>query len=105
MKKVQQVVEYTEYENTEVQIEGYGPKFDSSGNWCWSPGHGLPELEEGKELVVLYPCDCGCWNNTKQEWAVKVIMEANNPERFVLMGKDPRYSISRHGNVWRLHKR
>lgn len=57
--------------------------------WCWVPSHGLPKVEEGKEVVLLYPCDCGCWRAESTERSMKLInqmasgIKISTPRRYV----------------------
>lgn len=87
------------FPNAEVQIHG-GSDGDSFGNWWWVPFHGLPEIESGKEVVILHPCDCGCWNEAHNRRAMDVILKDKNPERFVLVLHDDRYHVSRDSTHW-----
>jgi hypothetical protein len=73
--------------------------------WWWAPSHRLPAVEDGKKVVLLYPCDCGCWDGDRTRWAIDVISQDPNPERFVLVRVDPRYLVHKDENLWHISSR
>jgi len=83
-------------QNEKVQIHGERDG-DSFGNWWWTPSKGLPEIETGKEVVILHPCDCGCWSREKQKDAMD-LLEGN--DKFVMIRGDERYHVSRDQTHW-----
>ncbi len=100
------------FKDEEVQHEGLsrntnrivagGQIFTVGDQWCWVPSHGLPDVEDGKNVVLLYPCDCGCWRTTSIERSMVLINQDPNPERFVLVRGDPRYDVHKDGNLWQV---
>ncbi len=94
------------FRSDEVQREGLtengssGPTF-----WGWIPGFALPKVEEGKKIVLLYPCNCGCWKDELTKRSIELINRDPNPERFVLVQVDPRYIVHKDENLWHISDR
>jgi len=88
-----------------VQLKGNYSNFGSFYKSSWTPGRTLPQIEEGKEIVILHPCDCGCWDAKKQQSAMDLILSAEKPEQFVLFKDDPRYFITKDNTDWYIVER
>ena len=105
------------YKDEEVRHEGLsrnsakivthsGEIFTVGDQWCWVPSHGLPkDIEDGKKIVLLYPCDCGCWRADSTKRSMELIDKDSNPERFVLVEHDPRYVVNKDNNLWYISDR
>lgn len=104
------------YKDEEVQHAGlsrnsakivthYGEIFTVGDQWCWVASHGLPKIEDGKKVVLLYPCDCGCWTGDSTTRSVELIKQDPNPDRFVLVQRDPRYIVEKDGDLWHISDR
>lgn len=89
-----QVKQTQVFEASEVQIHG-GRDGDSFGNWWWVPSHRLPKVQPGKKLVVLHPCNCGCWTENSTERAREVVRGSGDP-LFVLRAIDEKYIVQEH---------
>lgn len=105
----------TVYKDEEVQHGGLsrnsakmvaGDQIVTVGDqWCWVPSHGLPRVEEGKKVVLLYPCDCGCWRAESTKRSIDLINQDPNPDRFVLVEVDPRYIVRKDESLWHISNR
>jgi len=95
----------------EVQVHGVSTrngtvvteKYDETSPWhqySWVSSHGLPAVEDGKKVVILFHCDCGCRSKDSIGRAIELINKDTNPERFVLSAFDPRYTVERDGELW-----
>ena len=94
------------YKDEEVQHEGLirrgagGQTF-----WTWTRNNGLPKMAEGKKVVFLYPCNCGCWTGGSTKGSVEMINKDLDPERLVLRDVDPRYIVHWDVTSWYVIKR
>lgn len=94
-----QVKQTQVFEAEEVQIHG-GRDGDSFGNWWWAPSHRLPDVQPGKKLVVLHPCNCGCWSEDSTQRARELVRGRSDP-LFALRAIDDRYIVQEdHAGRW-----
>ena len=94
------------YKDEEVQHEGLIERGAGGQTfWTWKPRDfygrpDLPAIKNGKKIVFLYPCNCGCWTQDSTTASIEMINKDSNPERFVLRDGDPRFVVRRDEADW-----
>ncbi len=86
----------------DAEVEHHGLIRNGAGGqtfWTWGPDE-LPEIPDGKQVVFLYPCNCGCWGKDLTEAAAELISKHAQADRFVLRDVDPRYIVRSDENFW-----